>query len=943
MPTRTHVGNQPVHTCLETNNFRQRHPEYCFGLPNTLTLHSSSKTYSSYKMFSSKQTLDRQGDQTSTQHKCNKSCKSPPRRFLQSSLSHTKKGGKVEASHRSVLFKPFHSKLSFSDGKYFLSKINHSKGRLHDKCRLKGRLPISFYSPNITKVPHVQMGKHVLCLPEPPVWAKYSTKGIHKTLKTGSVVSPQKECSNDCVSGRFSPPSSQQNRGKSEHIHDNTTSPRSRPQHKLGKIVPCTKSDYYLSRFQHKLSFHDSNPSRRQNSVNTVSLRKGSVQPSHDSTGSSQHTRYTRVNTPCFTSGPFTFPTFTNSTDQTPSNQRARLQHTINSKSQCSSGIGVVDSKSQKSKWQSNHLPTTRHGYHNRRLQGRLGCNLRRSHYQRSLVRARKTIAHKLSRAKSCLPSIKVIYEKPVQKGSFPQNGQLHSSCLHQQQRGNSIPKPGKPDIRDLAMVPREKHNNKCSTSARQRQHCGRQGVEGVLRHKRMATKSTSNLPVYQRLRHRPVCLPADNPASPVCELASRSGSYIYGRHDNILGPAASLCLSPVCHDTGSITKGKARSSRHYSSGSSMASSTMVANPSAHACQEADVTTSLKEPSERPIITQEDTPNVSQASSSRISYIRKNFETEGIPDNVTNILLSATRSSTSKTYQSAWKHWSSWCNSKQVNPVSATLNNILLFLTEFFEGGAAYRSVNVVRSAISSSHVRIDGHLVGQHPLVVQLLKGMVNIRPPVPKYSHTWDVAQVTKYLSSLGNSTSLSLKQLSEKLAMLFALSCPERVSSLSRLDLRFCRLLPEGISFTLTTPRKRGSPDEIATAFFASFPSNKKLCPKSTLQHYLQRTKKYRTIIPPSEPDLVFVSYVKPHKPITSSTLSRWLRETIKEAGINTDIFKAHSVRGASTTAAANKNVPLKDILTMADWSSASTFQKFYYKPVFKANYGQAVLSK
>ena len=59
-------------------------------------------------------------------------------------------------------------------------------------------------------------------------------------------------------------------------------------------------------------------------------------------------------------------------------------------------------------------------------------------------------------------------------------------------------------------------------------------------------------------------------------------------------------------------------------------------------------------------------------------------------------------------------------------------------------------------------------------------------------------------------------------------------------------------------------------------------------------------------------------------------------LKNAGIDTDIFKAHSVCGASTTVAVNSNVPLDDVMKMADWSHVSTFQKFYYKPMFTLYY-------
>jgi len=62
----------------------------------------------------------------------------------------------------------------------------------------------------------------------------------------------------------------------------------------------------------------------------------------------------------------------------------------------------------------------------------------------------------------------------------------------------------------------------------------------------------------------------------------------------------------------------------------------------------------------------------------------------------------------------------------------------------------------------------------------------------------------------------------------------------------------------------------------------------------------------------------------------------------AGIDSQIFKAHSVRGASTTAAANAFVPLSTIMSMADWSSASTFRTFYYKPLFNSDFATGVLS-
>ena len=64
-------------------------------------------------------------------------------------------------------------------------------------------------------------------------------------------------------------------------------------------------------------------------------------------------------------------------------------------------------------------------------------------------------------------------------------------------------------------------------------------------------------------------------------------------------------------------------------------------------------------------------------------------------------------------------------------------------------------------------------------------------------------------------------------------------------------------------------------------------------------------------------------------------------LSEAGVDTRVFKAHSVRGASVSAAKNKGVGLSDILQMADWSQVSTFRRFYYREAQSNQYAQSVL--
>ncbi len=283
--------------------------------------------------------------------------------------------------------------------------------------------------------------------------------------------------------------------------------------------------------------------------------------------------------------------------------------------------------------------------------------------------------------------------------------------------------------------------------------------------------------------------------------------------------------------------------------------------------------------------------------------------------------------------------WNSWCNRLKINPISASIRDILIFLGDQFDKDLQYRMVNVLCSAISSIHPWIDGKPVGQHALVTRLIKGIANQRPPKPRYTTTWDVAKVTTYLSSLGENKTLPLKFLTKKLLMLLALVSPERSSVLWELDIRHLKKQPDGVVFTLTKPRKSGDPMSLATGTFPRFLQDEMLCPRDCLETYLKTTEKFRST---NESNKLFLSFQRPHRPVVKATITRWLCDVLVAAGIDSTIFKAHSTRAASTSAAAKKHLPLDDIIKMGDWTSPSTFQRFYYKPIIDDTYVRTVLT-
>ena len=63
---------------------------------------------------------------------------------------------------------------------------------------------------------------------------------------------------------------------------------------------------------------------------------------------------------------------------------------------------------------------------------------------------------------------------------------------------------------------------------------------------------------------------------------------------------------------------------------------------------------------------------------------------------------------------------------------------------------------------------------------------------------------------------------------------------------------------------------------------------------------------------------------------TSLARWLKEVLTLAGIDTNICKAHSYRGAGLSKAYQKGASLNQIVAAGNWSNASTFQHYYNAP-------------
>ncbi|KAK3095290.1 hypothetical protein FSP39_012863 [Pinctada imbricata] len=80
-----------------------------------------------------------------------------------------------------------------------------------------------------------------------------------------------------------------------------------------------------------------------------------------------------------------------------------------------------------------------------------------------------------------------------------------------------------------------------------------------------------------------------------------------------------------------------------------------------------------------------------------------------------------------------------------------------------------------------------------------------------------------------------------------------------------------------------------------------------------------------------DELFIGTMKPFKGVSRDTVRRWIKTVMKNAGVDIQVFKPHSTRAASTSAAKQAGVQISDIMKCAGWTNAQTFSRFYDKIV------------
>lgn len=312
------------------------------------------------------------------------------------------------------------------------------------------------------------------------------------------------------------------------------------------------------------------------------------------------------------------------------------------------------------------------------------------------------------------------------------------------------------------------------------------------------------------------------------------------------------------------------------------------------------------------------------AQTARYTPVSKENATNGCKGNITTDLIihAARRESTHNKYNCYIKLWDTF--SAQFD--SITVDHILSFLSDMFEKGASYSAINSAKCAIATK-VHIPPYpTANKHPVIMTYIKGVFNLRPPVPKLTFVWDVNIIFTYFEKQGNNDKLSDMMLSQKLLMLLLLLGAQRLNTIKH----FCidRMIVNNISIAFSPDKvlkhsRQGR--KLDTFEYRSYPKNPKICVIECIKEYLTRRSKYVN----ADIKELIITTRKPFRPASLDTMRRWVKAIFTTTNIHN--FTPHSCRAAATSKAKSINVDIDEILKRGCWKNRQNFFKFYDKEI------------
>lgn len=522
---------------------------------------------------------------------------------------------------------------------------------------------------------------------------------------------------------------------------------------------------------------------------------------------------------------------------------------------------------------------------------------------------------------------------------------QHDSSGVHQPPRGKNA-RTQQNSRKNLEEMPRKRSPSPSTLDSRERQRSSRRGIQEEREETRLGDEGL-HLPSTREgmgsTRDRSVCDSEECEGKTILLLdagpAGEGTRCIQTTMERKL-----LCEpTPQSDREHPIENSKRPNSISDANSSFLARSSLVLDTSGNALGPTITTTPI--PSDLPKSTPSDTNTEipKRTFSLRMESIRKHVTTNKLSEESIEILDKRITTSSSSTYDSAWRKWLEYCGREAIDPIECEDARVINWLAKESE---KRKTIGVLRSAI------FETRKIAKDPkeAMAGVLRGLKRTKPAKPKYTEFWDVAKVVQYWKETGKPEEIKdLETLRMKTVLLWKLATLGRSTDLCRIIWRVKGSETTDIQFT-----KEGS--RILTVSFRQLGGKKKegiseririlgiemaeACPVRHLEEYINRVGKNWSESKPrgrkqqefrDEEDYfkvrcgVFLSLSRQMKPIGPNSIGKITTTALRKAGVTG--YSGHSSRGAGATEMLNSGKGVDEVLRLGRWSSRTVFETFY----------------
>lgn len=301
----------------------------------------------------------------------------------------------------------------------------------------------------------------------------------------------------------------------------------------------------------------------------------------------------------------------------------------------------------------------------------------------------------------------------------------------------------------------------------------------------------------------------------------------------------------------------------------------------------------------------------------------------GLEQSDIDLVQSAWRDSTWRTYASAWKQWVSWCKKCGKDPGSPRPQDVATYLGFLLRvKKLAASTILVHKSVVLTLADPTHEMQLATHPLVSAIVRaiGIKQCATSSPK-PQIWNVKDLLGWLKSHCPSDD-SIYQVSRHVALLLLLASGRRVHDLTLLSIddQHCDRSGSVITFWPKFGSKTDNTRIRQSGWELTCSGDPVLSLVKWVNCLIELSASRRS----ARPNLhsLFITTRGEVKAASRAVIAGWLKAPFRDLGIN---CSPGSIRSAVASNSYQNNVPLDSILRRGNWKGSNNFFKHYCKSV------------